>query len=189
MQGSQCVLLLLSFLAPWPRSSALEEHCKAADQLFSPLRDQILSQATLRKVDQLMGRDEEFCLNRNGSAAPPPCRTLQFALHESQDTTVGDNASNLWIELGPGVYRAVNESNMISDSQNIALIGAGISKTLFVCGTNGSEEILCDYQNPRIANSSHVYISGITFTGCGPITSSFYVGTSDFVVIENCSFE
>lgn len=183
------LLLLSVLLISWPRTNASDAQCSELDRLFSPAPEDTLLETITREVDQQRGTDDVSCLNSNNSSSPPPCRTLQYALHESEDTSVGGRASNLQLNLGPGVYRSINESNMIFDSYNVALIGAGVSETFFVCGRNGSEDSPCDYRNFQIVNSSHIYISGITFSGCGPITSSVYIALSNFVFIQGCLFE
>lgn len=165
------------------------EHCEALDDLFPSVPGPFGASITLRRVDLTGGNDIAACLNRAQAPDPLPCRTLQYALHESEDVSVGGRASNLRLVLSAGVYTAGNETAKISNSNNIAIVGAGISRTIIVCGRNGSDDVSCDYPNFQITNSSHVYVSGVTFTGCGPITSSFYIGVSDFVYIDSCSFE
>ena len=157
----------------------------------SPLLSaQILNESsTLRRVDLAMGQDSVQCLNRNSSSSPPPCRTLQYALHESGDTSVGGEVGHLRLELGPGVYRSVNESTRITNSYDVAIMGAGVSQTFVVCGTNGSADAPCNYTNFQIVNSTRISVSGITFTGCGPITASLYIALSDLIFIDRCSFE
>ena len=181
--------LLLILLTSWPQIPASDAQCDELDLLFPPVVKDIKTEATIRIVDQQGGTDNEDCLNRNNSTSPPPCRTLQYALHESEDTTVGDRASNLLLRLGPGVYRSLNESNKIINSYKVAIIGAGVSETTFVCGENGTADAPCDYPNFQIVNSSHIYISRIRFSGCGPITSPAYIAQSNFVVVEDCLFE
>ena len=181
-----CFLLLLLAVIS---CGAEDNSCDGLGLLYPPVEEEVLTKGTLRKVDQERGQNTESCLNRDNTTSPPPCRTLQYALHELEDTSVGGRASGLRLELAPGVYRSVNESSKIINSDNVAVIGAGVSKTFFVCGANGSEEVVCTYRNFQVVNSSNVYISGITFTGCGPITSTFYIGMSDYVFIKNCSFE
>ncbi len=168
------------------------EDCEHMErQTFSPVLMELLEseESTLRRVDLVNGQDEEQCLNKNQSRSPPPCGSLQYALHKSVNTSVGGEVGFLRLELGPGVYRAVEESTRIINSYDIALIGAGVSQTFVVCGRNGSEEVLCDYPNFQVINSTRILISGITFSGCGPITSSLYIGASDFIFVDNCSFE
>ena len=91
------------------------------------------------------------------------------------------------ISIGPGTYAPANGSPVVViNSRNIALIGAGSGETVFECGAYGDNDRPCDYMNFQIRNSSHVYIKGITFTRCGPITSAVYIGSSEHVVFEDC---
>lgn len=185
------VFLVVSLF--WLARSATDlEDCEQLErQTFSPVLDELQREdaSTLRRVDLTQGNDSLQCLNRNKTSSPPPCRTLQYALHESEDVTVGGEAGHLRLELGPGVYRSINESTKIINSYNISIIGAGVSQTVVVCGVNGSADTSCNYPNFQIINSTGIFVSGITFTGCGPITSSLYIALSDFVFIDSCYFQ
>lgn len=162
------------------------ENCSNLDTEFLSRREFILTNSTLRRVDLETGSDTEGCLQGGN---PPSCRTLQYALHETEDTSVGGVVTNLRIELGPGVHVAINESAKIYNSNKIAIIGSGVGQTYIVCGRNGTDDVPCSYPNFEISNSYDVFLSGITFTGCGPITSSLYIGLSDYILIDECSFE
>lgn len=186
---SLTLAVLISTTTFQPCSANGDEYCDQLGEFFQPELDAIFLATILRKVDLSFGNDSASCLNPTNSSEPPACRTLQYALHESEDTTVGGSASNLRLELGPGVYRSINQTTNVINSYNIAIMGAGVSQTFVVCGRNGTEDEPCNYPNFNIGNSSHVYVSGITFTGCGPITSSLYIGSSNFVFIDECSFE
>ena len=74
----------------------------------------------------------------------------------------------------------------VINSRNITLIGASSDETVFECGAYGDNDRPCDYMNFQIRNSSHVYIKGITFTRCGPITSAVYIASSEHIIIEDC---
>ena len=98
-------------------------------------------------------------------------------------------AENVTVYIGPGRHRPTNEAPIaVIDSRNIALIGSGVGQTMFECGRFGDEDAPCSYMNFQIRNSSSVFVSGITFTRCGPITSAVYMSTSESVVITNCEF-
>lgn len=184
------IQLMLALLCVAHTRGPGEDYCQELDDSF--LSEGTLlagSNLTLRRVDLEQGNDTADCLNSEQAPNPPSCKTLQYALHESEDTSIGGMAANLRLELGPGVYTSTNETTKITNSNNIAIVGAGVSQTIVVCRVNGSEDTPCNYQNFQISNSSHVKITGITFTGCGPITSSVYIATSDYVFIDGCSFE
>ena len=96
---------------------------------------------------------------------------------------------NLTIYVGAGIYRPANEDAIaIIDSRNVQLIGAGVGQTVFLCGRYGEEDTACSYMNFQIRNSKYVYVSNITFTRCGPITSAVYISSSDYVVVKDCQF-
>lgn len=187
MEAVRCFSLLLLLVASnICRGNAGEsEYCDAFDSIFpSPA---LSSYSVQRRVDLTDGNDSVECLNLNSSdTSPPPCRSLQYALHETENISIGIPVSSLAVLLGPGVYTSLLESTRIINSNEVAIIGAGVSETFVVCR---NEETVCEYENFQIMNSTNVTVRGITFTRCGPITSAFYVGFSDFVSIENCSFE
>ncbi len=148
--------------------------------------NKIRSNTTIRKVNLITGKDDEGCLNADRVTEPQPCHTMEYALHGKPEDK-GDS-SNLEVHLSAGVYQVVNTSRIIN-SINTALIGAGNDQTVIVCGVNSSFVVPCDLLDFQIRNSSHVLVSNITFTGCGPITSSLYLGSSDHIFIQNCTFK
>lgn len=96
---------------------------------------------------------------------------------------------NLTIYIGPGTYKPTNEVAIaVIDSSNISLVGAGGSQTVFQCGGYKDGDSPCSYMNFQIRASRYVFVSGFTFTRCGPITSAFYISSSDHVVIKDCVF-
>ena len=93
------------------------------------------------------------------------------------------------INVGPGTHRPTNGTPIaVIDSRNVALIGAGRGKTVFECGSFGDEDAPCSYMNFQIRSSSSVFVSGVTFSHCGPITSAVYISTSENIVIRDCEF-
>ena len=143
----------------------------------------IRSSATVnRSVDQEKGENSTACLN--GSV---PCRTLHYALHGLDDVQLRSNLSNLRVNLQPGRY-ILTGSELVINSVNVSIIGAGAEQTVFNCGEFGDSDRVCDYMNFQIRNSINVYVSGVTFTRCGPITSSTYVAFSDNIYFKNCVF-
>lgn len=143
----------------------------------------ILSSAVWRRrVDLENGTNVSECLN--GSV---PCRTLHYALHGAEIIEERSNSQNLVIELSPGTY-VLTDNQVIVNSDNVAILGAGVEKTIFNCGEFGEDDRVCDYMNMQIRNSSNVYVYGVTFTRCGPVTSSVYVAFSDLIFFKNCVF-
>ena len=177
------LLLLLLFLR---RCSADKEaDCNSLSLTFEQKYKTFFnSDFTLRKVELEGGQDTLECLNLNKTTNPPPCASLQYALHGSDENFLTD----LVFHLGPGSYRAHSMATRIINAQRLAFIGAGISQTKVMCGAHNNLNP-CSFLNFQIRNSSHVFISDITFTGCGPVTSPVYIGSSDFVFIDKCSFE
>ena len=146
--------------------------------------DAILSSATvIRSVDLERGENTTACLN--GSK---PCRTLHYALHGVDDMLLHSSVSNLRVNLQPGTY-VLTGSEQIINSVNVSMIGvAGVEETVLSCGEFGDLDRVCDYMNFQIRNSTNVYMSEVTFTHCGPITSAAYVAFSDNIYFENCVF-
>ena len=163
-------------------------YCDEVDDQLVAARSTITGpNSTVRKVDLINGVDVLECLNKNRTSNPPPCGSLEYALHG--DGYLEGVTSDVALYVGPGVYRSNENTTRLVETQRVAFIGAGTSKTIIVCGANGTEDSPCAFPNFQVRNSSHVLIAGVTFTGCGPVTSPLYTAFSDYVFIENCTFE
>lgn len=180
------VLAALALLPGW-LSARNTEICNELEQYFLAENTSIFTSPTIRKLDSDHGSNSEACLNVDNSTDPPPCQTLHYALHGNENPSNLVNLYDIFIHIAPGTYR-LNNRTRILNSNRVALLGAGVGKTRFICGTFGEEDTLCEYMNFQIRNSSHVYVSGVTFTRCGPITSIVYVAESDFVIFQDCAF-
>ncbi len=184
------LFFLWVFSLPSRPRAAAGAHCRAVDDLLTEEYLKILDpeNSIIRKVDLDLGSDSEECLNANRTSSdPPPCRSLEHALHgdgHQEGVTPG-----VIVHVGPGVYRSTNLTTRVVESERVAILGAGPSRTIILCGANGTADVPCKFPNFQIRSSSHVLVSGVTFTGCGPVTSSLYVATSDYVFLENCVFE
>lgn len=178
------ILFLTVFLSLAGRIYGAVEVCTQLHGEFANQKQNKFSQTTglvPRYVDS-SGSDSKTCLNYDNVTQPPPCQTLEYALN-------GDNATadNVAIYLGPGTHVLYNATAVIN-SQRVAIIGAGEEFTFVHCGTYLEDDTVCEFKNFQVRNSTFVYISGITFTRCGPITSNVYIAFSNHVYIENCSF-
>ena len=168
------VVLLSSALA------GTNETCHQLEDFFSPEVKSIFINATVRWVDSELGNDTKECLNGSTAVPSSPCQSLQYALFEG-------NTSSLVIHLSPGRYTFTNTTT-VADAERVALMGAGVESTIAVCGKYLDVDEICDYRNFQIRRSSHVYIYGITFSQCGPITSNVYIAKSNFVFFNECRF-
>ncbi len=184
MPALRCLFLSVVLLSDcWLLVSSDSSSCASISRKSAIDIDAIASSATItRSVDQEKGKNSSACLN--GSR---PCRTLHYALHGLDDVQLRSNVSNLRVNLQPGTY-LLTGSELIVDSINVSVVGAGADETVFNCGEFGDTDRVCDYMNFQIRNSINVYVSGVTFTRCGPITSSAYVAFSDNIYFENCVF-
>jgi len=179
-------LLVLALQLQFSGSSG--DYCDEVEDQLDVARSVITGpNSIIRKVDLEEGEDKEECLNKNRTSEPPPCASLEYALHG--DEHLEGVTSDVAVYVGPGVYRSNENTTRVVETERVAFIGAGASKTIIVCENNGTEDYPCVFPNFQVRNSSHVLIAGVTFTGCGPVTSSLYIGTSDYVFIENCTFE
>ena len=179
-----CLTLLLTSVLPLFVSPADSSSCSYSNARESVIDvEGILSSAVVRRsVDLEHGENSSACLN--GSV---PCRTLHYALHGVDDAELRSNVKDLVVSLLPGTY-VLTGSQQIIDSVNVSILGAGAEQTVLNCGEFGDTDRVCDYMNFQIRNSTNVYISGITFTRCGPITSAVYVAFSDNIYFEGCVF-
>ncbi len=164
-----------------------DEACnKLVDEFTTQKQEKFLGNFIPRYVDTA-GNDTEACLNYLNVTRPPPCRTLYYSLNG--DNTTGSTHSNddVAIYVGPGSYKLTEVTGVI-DSQRVAIIGSGVGETFVNCGLYLETDRVCEFLNFQIRNSFFVFVTGITFTLCGPITSNVYVAFSDHVYIESCSF-
>ena len=91
--------------------------------------------------------------------------------------------------VGAGTYKTISESAVaVINSENVTIVGSGQGQTFFHCGGYEESDSPCSYMNFQIRNSTNVYVRGITFTRCGPITSAVYIASSQSVTFEDCEF-
>ena len=162
--------------------------CSDLEEELVQGQDNAFLNSTVRRVDPEMGLDAESCLNSTGESDSPPCATLLYALHGTQNASAQSVAEDVTIYIAPGTYR-LSGRLLIINSQRVALIGSGREETRLVCGAFGDADLPCSYMNFQIRSSSYVFVSGLTFTLCGPITSAVYISDSAFVTFENCAFQ
>ena len=147
----------------------------------------IFQNSIYRVVDLVRGNNTPECLNAANSSDAPPCKTLQYGVHGFEESQNRSVLFDLVVNIAPGIY-VLDGALQILDSQRVALVGAGMDSTFFNCGEFGELDSACSYMNFQIRNSSDVHVSGITFTRCGPITSSVYIAESEFVVFKDCAW-
>ena len=148
---------------------------------------QVFQNPIHRMVDPVNGSNIPECLNPMNSSGAPPCKTLQYGVHGFEEPQNRSILTDLVITIAPGTYVLIGALQIL-DSERVALIGAGMDSTFFNCGESGESDSACSYMNFQIRNSSYVHISRITFTRCGPITSSVYVAESEFVFFDSCAW-
>ena len=166
-----------------PRPSSSSSCSQLEDTVMMSKGDAM--HGTIRRVDASAGKDVEDCLNASlsvaGSAPPPPCKTLSYALHGENVSSPVDGVTLL---VGPGSYQLTSPFQII-DSHRVSLIASTSEETRVMCGGFSKP---CSYVNFQIRNSDSVFVSGLTFTGCGPITSAVYIAHSSSVTFEKCVF-
>lgn len=157
---------------------------KICEQLLNeipPEMDLIFTNYTARWVNPDSGQNTSACLN--SSSAATPCSSLRFAVLGQEDTN--QSVHNLVVYLSPGMYHLGGGLPLIN-AHRVAIIG---NSSTVSCGAFGKEnDRPCSYMNFQIRNSTYVYVSGITFTRCGPVTSSVYVADSSYLFFKDCAF-
>lgn len=138
-----------------------------------------------RYVNPETGRNTIACLNYDNTTTPPPCMSLHYALQGEENIMQTNN--DVVIYLAAGTY-TLDSFTRIINSNRVAIIGSGVDVSFGNCGQFGEEDQVCDFMNFQIRNSTYVYIYGITFTRCGPISSAVYIAQSDFIFFKNCTF-
>jgi len=131
------------------------------------------------------GSDIEECLNYNNISHPLPCKTLHYALNGEIDGNISN--SDTIFHLGPGSHSLTRNTGIIS-SDRVVMVGEGAGVTFLNCGGFLNTDGVCLFLNLQIRDSNFVYLSGLTFTRCGPITSDLYIAFSDNIFIEDCVF-
>ena len=169
-------------------SASPNEICQELNEYFPNEIAKIFQQPTIRYVDPASGVNSPECLNQTNTTNPLPCRTLHYGLHGSEDPMERVALFDVVVHLAPGHYSAVNGSVQVLNSERVAIVGSGAESTFFHCGALGDDDAPCAYLNFQIRRSSHVYVSGMTFTQCGPITSIVYVAETDFLFFKDCVF-
>ena len=183
------LLMLLLITTNWV--SLVSTHHEACEKLNNVLdsteRDifNTFEGFVARYVNPENGSNTNACLNYDNTTTPPPCMSLQYAIQGEENVTLSNN--NVVIYLAPGTYNLTSYTSVVN-SERVAIIGSGFDVTFGNCGQFGEEDQVCDFMNFQIKNSSYVYVYGITFTRCGPITSPVYIAVSDYVFFKNCSF-
>lgn len=157
---------------------------KICEQLLNeipPEMDLIFTNYTARWVNPDSGQNTSACLN--SSSAATPCSSLRFAVLGQEDTN--QSVHNLVVYLSPGMYHLGGGLPLIN-AHRVAIIG---NSSTVSCGVFGKEnDQPCSYMNFQIRNSTYVYVSGITFTRCGPVTSNVYVADSSYLFFKDCAF-
>lgn len=155
--------------------------CKQLLNEIPPEMDLIFTNYTPRWVNLDSGQNTDACLN--SSSAATPCSSLRFALLGQEDTN--QSVRNLVVYLSPGTYNLSGGLPLIN-AHRVAIIG---NSSTVSCGAFGKEnDQPCSYMNFQIRNSTYVYVSGITFTQCGPVTSNVYVADSSHLFFKDCAF-
>ena len=170
-------------------STAREENgCADLEGVFpNEVAEVLTSGLTVRRVDPNSGINTQDCLNAANNSSAQPCATLHYALHGNEDPNNRTRVENVVVYLPEGNYSLVG-GLWIINSDNVSIIGAEDGSSVIECGVYGVNDQPCFYENLQIQNSTRVYVFRVTFTKCGPITSSAYIAESEFVVFHNCSF-
>lgn len=157
--------------------------CEQLLNEIPPEMDIIFTNYTARWVNPNSGQNTPACLN--SSSAATPCSSLKFALLGQEDTNQSSDVHNLVVYLSPGMY-SLSGGLPLVNAHRVAIIG---NSSTVSCGVFGKEnDRPCSYMNFQIRNSTYVYVSGITFTQCGPVTSNVYVADSSYVFFKDCVF-
>ena len=163
-------------------------NCSELDNHIHTRITEALENTTIRIVDQSVSNiDTPECLNPNSSATPPPCATLRYALHATNDSSLRPSIEGLTVVLRKGTYSLVDGIRVIN-SRRVAIIGESVDNTIIHCGNGIFGQRPCSYENFQVRNSTHVLLVNLTFTACGPVTSNVYIAESEYIVIKGCVF-
>ncbi len=182
-----CVGLLLVLSLVGNAHGFVEACTELSDEYTTQKQDKFSDLASLiPRYVQSSGNDTEACLNYQNITQPPPCNTLYYSLNGDNSSSTNHSNDDVAIYLGPGTHKLFSATAVI-DSRRVAIIGSGEGRTFMNCGSYLADKV-CQFKNFQVRNSTFVFITGITFTRCGPITSIVYIAFSNHVYIESCSF-
>ena len=144
---------------------------------------------TLRlSVNAVEGNDTAACLNRS-----QPCRTLNYAVSQ-MGPALGDclnqgvTIHSLEVYLAPGRHRLTSPV-LFCNSSFIHIYGdSGPEETALLCAEDfPNRQFPCVFDNLVIFRSSHIWLSGITITHCGPVVSGVFMSNVSNVIVQNCT--
>ena len=147
---------------------------------------------TLRlSVDAVEGNDTAACLN--GSQ---PCRTLNYAV--SQMGPAPNDCPNqgrysvtvhsLEVYLAPGRHRLTSRVRFCNSSYIHIYGDSGPEETALLCAEDfPNRQFPCVFDNLDFFRSSHIWLSGITITHCGPVAVGVFMRNVSNVIVQNCT--
>ena len=145
---------------------------------------------TLRlSVDAVGGNDTAACLN--GSQ---PCRTLNYAVSEMGPAlddclNQGVTIHSLEVYLSPGRHRLTSRVRFCNSSYIHIYGDSGPEETALLCAEDfPNRQFPCVFDNLDFFRSSHIWLSGITITHCGPVAVGVFMQNVSNVIVQNCTF-
>ena len=144
---------------------------------------------TLRlSVDAVEGNDATACLN--GSQ---PCRTLNYAVSQMEPAP-GDCLNqevtfhSLEVYLAPGRHRLTSRVHFRNSSYIHIYGDSGPEETALLCAEDfPNRQFPCVFDNLDFFGSSHIWLSGITITHCGPVAVGVFMRNVSDVIVQNCT--
>ena len=144
---------------------------------------------TLRlSVDAVEGNDTAACLN--GSQ---PCRTLNYAVSQMEPAP-GDCLNqevtfhSLEVYLAPGRHRLTSRVRFCNSSYIHIYGDSGPEETALLCAEDfPNRQFPCVFDNLHFFRSSHIWLSGITITHCGPVAVGVFMRNVSNVIVQNCT--
>lgn len=182
--------LFLALLSGLSFLSLVESTCDELEDAFSSfVLNDLIHHSQIRIVSPSSNTsnfDSQSCLCGETGR---PCATSRYALLGAESNT-SNGTANVTLMLAPGNH-VLHEGLPIHNSEFVALVGLGdvphVSE--IQCGVpTKSDYDKCQLKNVNIQNSSHIYISGITFGSCQPFVSAVHVQNSSHIIFENCTF-
>ena len=184
-----CLYPVLLIALPHEESTVGRDRCDETVRNYEKLLSTFRSHNfTLRlSVDAVEGNDTEACLN--GSQ---PCRTLNYAVSQGPPAERCGNRTvtfhSLEVYLAPGRHRLTSFLSFCNSSYIHIYGDSGPEETALLCAEDYPNRLFpCVFDNLAFFHSSHIWLSGITITHCGPVAVGVFMRNVSNVIVQNCT--
>ena len=172
---------------------ALTDVLDSSEELFPnsfSWPDREISNYTIRYLST-GGVDRPDCLlnqpypliQSNSSSIVSECGTLRYALTGGHEYNTSD-MNNIIVLIQPGEYTYGNMSIVMHNFRNIVIkkVPNVKGEVILYC----KEKLENGFNNLYVTVSSYIFIEGVVFEQCGPLTPGLSIRKVNHLVVSNC---